>query len=79
LQGVLDDRGKYLFLTESELESAARFFARRGRVSIHDIVAEFNKIIDLSAASRAEEEEEAEAAGAAKLVLDDDDEEDKAA
>jgi len=49
LTGVLDDRGKFLYITPTELEAVARFIKKRGRVNISDIVAESNKVIDLSA------------------------------
>jgi len=41
--------GKFLYITPAELEAVARFIKKRGRVSISDIVAESNKVIDLSA------------------------------
>jgi DDRGK domain-containing protein 1 len=50
LTGVLDDRGKYIFITPQEFQQVAAFIKRRGRVSISDIVAESNKLINLAEA-----------------------------
>ncbi len=71
LQGVFDDRGKYLFLTTQELDDMAAWIQRRGRCSIGDIVAQANKIIDLSGSAQEEE------GASEQLVLED--EEEKAA
>jgi len=32
LSGVIDDRGKFIYITQQELESVAKFVQRRGRV-----------------------------------------------
>jgi len=64
LLGVLDDRGKYLCMSESELDSVAAWMERRGRVSIDDLVAQSNKLIDLTPAKDEDEQKE-------QLVLDD--------
>jgi len=34
LSGVIDDRGKFIYIPESELEAVATFIRRRGRVSL---------------------------------------------
>lgn len=57
LTGVLDDRGKFLALTPAELDAVAAFIARRGRVTIADIVAESNKLIDLSGTQEEDNEQ----------------------
>jgi hypothetical protein len=62
---VWDDRGKYLFLTTEELDAVANWIQRRGRVNITELVAQSNKLIDLSG----EQEEEQE-----QLELDEEDE-----
>ena len=41
LSGVIDDRGKYLFLEEFELEHITRFIERRGRISLDELVTEW--------------------------------------
>jgi len=48
ITGILDDRGKFIYLTEEELDAVARFIERRGRVSLSDVVAESNKLLKLS-------------------------------
>merc|ERR1711957_884677 len=43
--GIIDDRGKYIFLTEKELQSIEKIFIQRGRISKNDLIKECNKII----------------------------------
>lgn len=37
LMGVIDDRGKFIYLESDELDQIARFIMRRGRVTVHEI------------------------------------------
>ncbi len=48
LTGVMDDRGKYVYLSLDELDRVAKFVNRKGRVSIADVVTESNKLIDMN-------------------------------
>ena len=43
LMGVFDDRGKYISVTQAELQQLARFVNQRGRVSIEQITSEANR------------------------------------
>jgi len=47
LTGVLDDRGKFIYISEEELHSVAKFIKQRGRVSIADLAENSNKLISL--------------------------------
>jgi len=47
LTGVIDDRGKFIYITMEELEAVARFIRQNGRVSISDLAASSNKLINL--------------------------------
>merc|ERR1711973_640068 len=47
LSGVFDDRGKFIFISQQELESVAKFIKQRGRVSIADLAENSNKLISL--------------------------------
>lgn len=47
LTGVLDDRGKFIFISRQELESVAKFIKQRGRVSIADLAQNSNKLVSL--------------------------------
>ena len=58
---VIDDRGKVIYLEETELEQISAFVERRGRLTQDDINLECNRVIDLN-----------EVAGMADLDLDDD-------
>ena len=47
LTGVMDDRGKYIYLTEDELKGVARFIRQQGRVSLSDLTQHSAKLIRL--------------------------------
>jgi len=48
LTGVLDDRGKFIYITQDELESVAKFIKQRGRVSIQELAECSNRLIRLT-------------------------------
>jgi len=48
LTGVIDDRGKFIYISQEELEAVAKFIKQQGRVSITDLAANSNKLISLS-------------------------------
>ena len=48
LAGVIDDRGKFIYIPSSELEAVATFIRRRGRVSLADLVENSNSLISLT-------------------------------
>jgi len=52
LSGIIDERGKYIYLTEEELMKVALFVKQRGRVNILDIQKESNRFINLSPQAR---------------------------
>jgi len=43
--GVIDDRGKYIFITDKELSNIEKYFLNKGRVSKSDLVTQCNKLI----------------------------------
>lgn len=43
--GIIDDRGKYIYLTEKELTNIEKYFGNKGRVSKSELVAQSNKLI----------------------------------
>ena len=43
--GIIDDRGKYIYVTEKEMSMIENLFMRRGRINKGDLIKEFNKII----------------------------------
>ncbi|PWA16736.1 DDRGK domain-containing protein 1-like [Gambusia affinis] len=47
LTGVIDDRGKFIFITPEELDSVAQFIKQRGRVSITELAQASNSLINL--------------------------------
>ncbi|KAF4113952.1 DDRGK domain-containing protein 1 isoform X2 [Onychostoma macrolepis] len=48
LTGVIDDRGKFIFITPEELNAVAQFVKQRGRVSISELVQASNTLINLT-------------------------------
>ncbi len=44
---MIDDRGKFIFISQEELEAVATFIKQRGRVSITDLVTSSNTLINL--------------------------------
>lgn len=48
LTGVIDDRGKFIYISEDELQSVAKFVRQRGRISISELVENSNNLINLT-------------------------------
>ncbi|XP_063230284.1 DDRGK domain-containing protein 1 [Bacillus rossius redtenbacheri] len=49
LTGVIDDRGKFIYISPEELQAVARFVKQRGRVSISELAESSNQLINLDA------------------------------
>lgn len=47
LVGIIDDRGKFISITQEELASVAKFIRQRGRVTVDEIVINSNKLLNL--------------------------------
>eukprot|EP00092_Neocalanus_flemingeri_P025132 GFUD01027254.1.p1 GENE.GFUD01027254.1~~GFUD01027254.1.p1 ORF type:complete len:276 (-),score=146.33 GFUD01027254.1:60-887(-) len=47
LTGVIDDRGKFIYISQVELEAVAKFIRQQGRVSITDLAMSSNQLITL--------------------------------
>lgn len=48
ITGVIDDRGKFIYISEDELQSVAKFIRQRGRVSIAELAESSNNLINLT-------------------------------
>lgn len=48
LTGVIDDRGKFIYISQEEMEAVVKFIKQRGRVSIADIRDNSDKLINLN-------------------------------
>ena len=44
---MIDDRGKFIYISQEELEAVARFIRQQGRLSIQDLAASSNRLIKL--------------------------------
>lgn len=47
LTGVIDDQGKFIYISKKELNDVCEFIKQRGRVSITELVENSNKLINL--------------------------------
>lgn len=45
--GVMDDRGKFIYISEEELKNVAKFIRQRGRISITELAESSNTLIKL--------------------------------
>lgn len=48
LTGVIDDRGKFIYVSREEMEAVAKFIRQRGRVSISELAENSNNLINLT-------------------------------
>lgn len=45
--GVIDDRGKFIYISQFELNAVASFIKKRGRVSLTELAEHSNNLIVL--------------------------------
>lgn len=50
LTGVIDDRGKFIYISEDELQQVAKFVKQRGRITITELAESSNQLINLTPA-----------------------------
>lgn len=48
LTGVIDDRGKFIYVSQQEMDAVAKFIRQRGRVSIAELAENSNQLINLT-------------------------------
>ena len=53
LTGVIDDRGKLIYVSQEELLEVAKFIRQRGRVSIAELAESSDDLINLTPVSSA--------------------------
>ena len=51
ISGVMDDRGKFIYISPEEMQAVADYLQNKGRVSIADLAQKSNEFIDLSMAA----------------------------
>eukprot|EP00949_MAST-11_sp_MAST-11-sp1_P002770 g2770.t1 len=66
ITGVLDDRGKYIYLTEDELESMASHVENVGRISVKDLAVQSRDFVDLTEKRIEDEDDDEEEEGEEK-------------
>lgn len=47
LTGVMDDRGKFIYISDEELHKVKKFIEQRGRVSLSELAKSSNELINL--------------------------------
>jgi len=47
ITGVMDDRGKFIYISEEELQQVAKFIKQRGRISIAELAESSNALINM--------------------------------
>ncbi|XP_062077792.1 DDRGK domain-containing protein 1 [Humulus lupulus] len=47
LSGIMDDRGKYIYISQEEMQAVADYIKHQGRVSISHLASKSNQFIDL--------------------------------
>jgi len=47
ITGLLDDRGKFIYISLEEMEAVAKWIKLQGRISVGDLAVESNRLIDL--------------------------------
>lgn len=47
ITGIMDDRGKYIYISDEEMKSVAAFIKQRGRIGISELAKESAGLIDL--------------------------------
>ena len=45
IMGIIDDRGKYIYITEKEMGLIEKMLTNRGRISKADLIKECNRLI----------------------------------
>lgn len=53
ITGLMDDRGKFIYISSEEMESVAKWINLEGRVSIEDLVNESARLIDMAPRAKA--------------------------
>lgn len=48
LTGVIDDRGKFIYITREELKSVAKYIRQRGRVTLSELAESSNSLIQIN-------------------------------
>jgi hypothetical protein len=65
--GVMDDRGKFIYISTEEMKAVAEYIRKGGRVSISHLANNSNQFIDLEPKAQYNEEESLQADGEGKL------------
>jgi DDRGK domain-containing protein 1 len=47
LTGIMDDRGKFIYITNDEMDSVVDYINKKGRLTISELSEESNKLIKI--------------------------------
>eukprot|EP00164_Ancoracysta_twista_P001835 GFYU01002412.1.p1 GENE.GFYU01002412.1~~GFYU01002412.1.p1 ORF type:complete len:297 (-),score=121.28 GFYU01002412.1:157-1047(-) len=54
ITGLMDDRGKFIYISPEEMQAVAKYIKKKGRVSINELANESNKLINMTATEKKE-------------------------
>ena len=66
LTGVMDERGKYIYISLEEMQAVAQYITNKGRVAISELAAKSDTFIDMEVKAA----EAMEAAAGARPAID---------
>ncbi|KAG8081257.1 hypothetical protein GUJ93_ZPchr0007g5535 [Zizania palustris] len=69
LSGVMDDRGKFIYISTEEMKAVAGYIRKQGRVSISHLASNSNQFIDLEPKPQFDEESHLDECAAAGTEL----------
>ena len=58
LTGVMDDRGKFIYISEEELNKVKTFVEQRGRINIAELAKSSNELVNLKPIAKINESSE---------------------
>jgi DDRGK domain-containing protein 1 len=67
LSGVMDDRGKFIYISTEEMKAVAEYIRKEGRVSISHLANSSNQFIDMEPKAQYNEEQIEQADGATEV------------
>mmetsp|Transcript_24808 Transcript_24808/g.22004 ORF Transcript_24808/g.22004 Transcript_24808/m.22004 type:complete len:101 (-) Transcript_24808:43-345(-) len=71
LSGIIDDRGKFIYVTKEEFEAVKELIQRKGRISRSDLMLECNRLINLNPSEEDKEKIKQEQANFLKEIESD--------
>merc|ERR1712066_1142359 len=71
ISGIFDDRGKFIYITQEEMQEVAAWLQRKGRINRGELVAACNRLVRLNPTEEDKAKLDAEARSAAADLEED--------